>query len=60
MNFYILTPLILLVTTSLLFITPAFAADDDKVVILHTNSGPLVIEFFPDDAPDTVENFLKF
>jgi len=37
----------------------AFAENDDKIVIMHTNSGQLVIEFFPDDAPNTVENFLK-
>ena len=59
MNFYILTPLILLVTVSFLLTNTALAADNDKVVILHTNFGPFVIEFFPDDAPATVENFLK-
>jgi peptidyl-prolyl cis-trans isomerase B (cyclophilin B) len=26
---------------------------------MYTNSGPLIIELFPDDAPNTVENFLK-
>ena len=36
-----------------------FAENDDKIVILHTYSGQLVIEYFPDDAPNTVENFLK-
>ena len=25
----------------------------------HTNAGPIVIEFFDDDAPKTVENFRK-
>ncbi|MGQ0791090.1 MAG: peptidylprolyl isomerase [Nitrosopumilaceae archaeon] len=38
-------------------INPIFAQIDDKVVILHTASGKLVIEFFPEDAPKTVENF---
>ena len=37
-------------------ITPAFAQSDD-LVILHTGSGDLVIEFFPDDSPNHVENF---
>ena len=37
----------------------AFAENDDKIVIMYTNSGQLVIEFFPEDAPNTVENFLK-
>jgi peptidyl-prolyl cis-trans isomerase B (cyclophilin B) len=36
---------------------PTFAQIDDNVVVLHTASGKLVIEFFPDDAPKTVENF---
>ena len=35
----------------------AFAENEDKIVIMHTNSGQLVIEFFPDDAPNTVKNF---
>ena len=32
---------------------------DERVVILHTQSGEIVIELFYDDAPKTVENFLK-
>ena len=28
-------------------------------VTLHTNHGPIVLELFPDDAPKTVENFVK-
>ena len=31
----------------------------DQVVVLDTKSGELVIEFFPNDAPNTVENFIK-
>src|SRR3990172_9438398 len=38
---------------------PTFAQVDDEVVILHTNSGKLVIEFFPDNATETVRNFIK-
>lgn len=38
---------------------PTFAQVDDEVVILHTNSGKLVIEFFPDDAPSHVKNFIN-
>ena len=41
------------------FTNTAFAENDDKIVIMHTNSGPLIIELFPNDAPNTVENFLK-
>ena len=40
------------------FTNTAFAENDDKIVIMHTNSGPLIIELFPDDAPNTVKNFL--
>jgi len=32
---------------------------DDKVVILYTSSGKIVIELFSDDAPKTVKNFLN-
>jgi peptidyl-prolyl cis-trans isomerase B (cyclophilin B) len=34
-------------------------AEPDQVAILHTKSGNLVIEFFPEDAPNHVENFLN-
>ncbi|MEM2786095.1 MAG: peptidylprolyl isomerase [Candidatus Nitrosotenuis sp.] len=41
--------------------TPVFAETEisDKVVVLHTQSGDMVIELFPADAPRTVENFLN-
>ena len=32
----------------------AFAENDDKIVVMYTNSGQLIIEFFPEDAPNTV------
>jgi len=40
---------------------PVFAETEisDKVVVLTTQSGEMVIELFPADAPKTVENFLK-
>ena len=31
----------------------------DKAVLISTNSGSLMIQFFPEDAPDTVSNFLE-
>jgi len=37
----------------------AFAQNDDKIVVFHTEFGHLAIELFPDDAPNTAENFLK-
>jgi len=48
----------LIIFTLLLVVinVPAFAQSDD-LVILHTGSGDLVIEFFPDDSPNHVENF---
>ena len=55
-----LPTLILLSLISIsVFTNTAFAENDDEVVILYTNSGPLIIELFPDYAPNTVENFLK-
>ena len=35
------------------------AGYEDAIVVLETNSGNLVFEFFPDDAPKHVENFIK-
>ncbi len=35
-----------------------FAQTDDQLAILETNLGTIIIEFFPDDAPKHVENFL--
>src|SRR5574338_1545830 len=42
-------------------LAPAFAETQisDKVVVLHTQSGDMVIELFPEDAPKTVANFLN-
>lgn len=37
----------------------SFAQSDDKLVVLETNSGKLVIEFFPEDAPNHVKNFMN-
>ena len=49
---------ILIFTFLLVVTTPAFAQSDD-LVILNTKSGEIVIEFFPDDAPKHVENFIN-
>ena len=37
----------------------SYAENEDKLVILNTKSGDIVIEFFPADAPNHVENFIK-
>ena len=36
-----------------------FAQSEDKLVILETSQGNIVIEFFPDEAPDHVSNFMN-
>jgi peptidyl-prolyl cis-trans isomerase B (cyclophilin B) len=37
----------------------SFAQPNEKLVILNTNLGKIVIEFFPLDAPNHVDNFIK-
>ena len=37
----------------------AFAQSEDKLIVLETNLGKLVIEMFPEDAPNHVSNFIK-
>ena len=40
-------------------VTPqVFAEYEDTIVVLETNSGRLIMEFFPDVAPNHVENFI--
>jgi len=43
----------------ILSINGAAAQNEDKLVVFQTKSGNLVIELFPNDAPNTVDNFLK-
>ena len=52
-------PLILSGILVLSIIPLAFGEFEDTIVVLETNSGDLVIEFFPNDAPLHVENFLS-
>ena len=35
----------------------AIGSEDDKVVVITTQHGDIVMELFPKDAPDTVDNF---
>jgi len=54
--------ILIILSLSLLLINlgnQSFAQSDDKLVILHTNLGKIVIEFFPNDAPNHVANFIK-
>ena len=50
--FFILS--VFLITT-----TQAFAQSDEKVAVLETAQGKIVIEFFPEDAPNHVANFIN-
>ena len=52
-------PLILSGILVLSIIPLAFGEFEDTIVVLETNSGDLVIEFFPNDAPLHIENFLS-
>ena len=50
----------ILFTLLIIVITPqAFAEYEDTVVVLETDSGRLIIEFFPQFAPNHVENFVN-
>ena len=53
--------LFLIFSISLLLVSlgnSAFAQSSDQLVVLETKLGIIVIEFFPDDAPKHVENFI--
>jgi len=57
-----LKKILIIISLSLFFINfgnQSFAQSDDKLVILHTNLGNIVIELFPNDAPNHVQNFIK-
>ena len=49
-----------LITATLIItlIPQAFAEYEDTIVIMETEMGKLIIEFFPDVAPNHVENFV--
>ena len=48
-------PFALLIIT---LVPQAFAEYEDTIVVLETDSGRLIIEFFPQFAPNHVENFV--
>lgn len=50
---------ILTLVFSVLLTTFALHAADDEVALIKTNKGDLVLEFWPDVAPNTVANFKK-
>ena len=53
----------IVITISLLLVSfgnQAFAqSDDKKLAVLETNLGTIIIEFFSDDAPNHVKNFIE-
>jgi peptidyl-prolyl cis-trans isomerase B (cyclophilin B) len=53
--------LIMFALAMVLIILPnqSFSQSDDKLVILETSQGKIVIEFFPEDAPNHVKNFMN-
>ena len=54
--------ILVIISLSLLLISlgnQSFAESNDILVILHTNLGKIVIELFPNDAPNHVVNFIK-
>jgi peptidyl-prolyl cis-trans isomerase B (cyclophilin B) len=40
-------------------VNESYAQFDDKLVILETSQGKITIEFFPEDAPRHVQNFMN-
>ena len=52
---FFFVPLALLIIT---FTPQAFAEYEDTIVVMETELGRLIIEFFPDVAPNHVENFV--
>ena len=58
----LLKKILIIISLSLLLINlgnQSFTQSDDVLVILHTNLGKIVIELFPNDAPNHVANFIK-
>ncbi|MDO4682682.1 MAG: peptidylprolyl isomerase [Lautropia sp.] len=59
----LLSPLAAMLTGAVLMSAPADgaqAADKQPQVLMKTSLGDLVIELYPEKAPKTVENFLKY
>jgi peptidyl-prolyl cis-trans isomerase B (cyclophilin B) len=50
----------LIVLIVLIFAGSAIAEDINPKVVLETSKGKIVLELFPDNAPETVKNFLNY
>ena len=51
---------VFLFTSLLIFTGSAIAEDINPKVVLETTKGKIVLELYPDNAPETVENFLSY
>ncbi len=51
---------ILVILSILIFAGSAIAEDINPKVVLETSKGKIVLELFPDNAPETVKNFLNY
>ena len=56
---YLLLSIIAISIIGTMIIPNAFSEDEEKIVVLETESGILIIKFFPVDAPRTMSNFLE-
>ena len=56
---YLLLSIIAISIIGAMMIPNAFSENEEKLVVLDTRSGIIIIELFPEDAPNTVDNFLK-
>ena len=56
---YLLLSAIAISIIGTMMIPNAFAEEEEKIVVLETRSGILVIQLFPEDAPNTVDNFVE-
>ena len=56
---YLLLSVITISIFGTIMIPNAFSEDEEKLVVLETESGILIIKFFPVDAPRTMSNFLE-
>ena len=56
---YLLLSVIAISIIGTMMIPNAFAEEEEKIVVLETRSGILVIQLFPEDAPNTVDNFVE-
>ena len=56
---YLLLSIIAVSIIGTMMIPNALAEEEEKLVVLETRSGNIIIQLFPEDAPNTVDNFLK-